>query len=183
MRHGRTEWNRLGLLQGTVDVPLDAVGRRQADRLGRAMANRPLARVYSSPLLRARETAERILAARRSTIKLVLLDDLRELSYGLWQGKTPRQRTLADPRLERCWRTKPWRARFPGGETLTQLMRRADHAIHRIHEESEDDADAPSLVVAHGHILRAMLLRLHERPVEDFWRIDIPNASLLTYPA
>lgn len=122
VRHGRTEWNRLGIFQGTADVPLDAVGRRQADRLARTLSDRPLARVYSSPLLRARETAERILAARGSSVDLVVLDDLRELSYGLWQGKSPRQRALADPHLERCWRTEPWRARFPGGETLTQLL-------------------------------------------------------------
>lgn len=181
VRHGRTDWNRHGLIQGTTDVPLDRVGRAQADRLARALGGCPLARFYASPLLRARETAERIRAGQRHAPNFVLLDDLRELSYGICQGKTPRQWAIMDPDLELRWRTEPWRAQFPNGETLSQLLRRAERTIGRVREDTVNP-NSPTLVVAHGHILRALLLRLRTWPLERFWSIDVPNASVLTFP-
>lgn len=181
VRHGRTEWNRLGLAQGTTDVPLDSVGHAQADCLARALAGRPLARIYSSPLVRARATAERIRAGQRHAANLVILDDLRELSYGLCQGKAPRQWAIVDPDLERRWRTEPWRARFPNGESLSRLLRRAGRAIGRVRKDTVDP-DSPILIVAHGHIIRAIVLHLRTWPVERFWSIDIPNGSILTFP-
>lgn len=179
VRHGRTEWNRLGRVQGTTDVPLDSLGRAQADRLASALAHRTIAGIFSSPLARARETAERIRAEHRHRPSLVLLDELRELDYGRCQGLTPAQWATVDPDLERRWRTEPWRVRFPQGETLAELRRRADDAMARLRDRTFDP-DAETLVVAHGHILRALLLQLCGLPAERFWTIDIPNASILT---
>lgn len=181
VRHGRTEWNQLGRVQGTTDVPLDSIGRVQAGRLARALAARPLGRIYSSPLVRARETAERIRAGQRHGPNLMLLDNLRELDYGFCHGKTPQQWATVDPGLERRWRTEPWRARFPNGEDLSRLLLRADHVIGRVRTDAADP-ESPILIVAHGHILRALTLRLRAWPVDRFWSIDIPNGSILTFP-
>lgn len=116
VRHGETDWNRIGLYQGTTDVPLNARGLRQATALAAALHAEPIAAIYTSPLERAHSTALAI--AGRCNSDLEVIPELREISYGLWQGKSIDWSRRQHPILEHRWRTAPWTVRFPGGETL-----------------------------------------------------------------
>src|SRR5438034_4239591 len=84
-RHGQSVSNAIRRFQGTQDVPLSELGRRQAAALAATLRGRRLRHVYASPLERARRTAEAVAAGL--DVPLTLVDDLRELSLGEWEGR------------------------------------------------------------------------------------------------
>src|SRR5215467_7383911 len=85
-RHGQSVSNAVRRFQGCQDVPLSELGLRQAEALAAAVRPRAVAAVYASPLERARHTAE--VAAKATGATVVVVDDLRELSLGDWEGRT-----------------------------------------------------------------------------------------------
>jgi broad specificity phosphatase PhoE len=144
LRHGETEWSRLGRHTGRCDVPLDAEGRRRAREVASVLAGRGFTRVLVSPLSRARETAE--LAGLTENVEVC--DDLVEWDYGEYEG-----RTAAEIRVERPdWSI--WDDGVPGGETLADVGRRADRVVARLRELEGD-----VVTVAHGHLLRVLAAR------------------------
>ncbi|ACG74202.1 phosphoglycerate mutase [Anaeromyxobacter sp. K] len=151
VRHGETDWNAAGRLQGQTDVPLNATGRAQALALAARLRAEGIRAIASSDLSRARGTAEIVGAALG--LEIALLDpDLRERGYGAWEGLTRGEcevrhpdawaRHLADPR------TPP-----PGGETHDALLARVMPAVHRVAERLA----SPALLVTHGGVIRAFL--------------------------
>ncbi|MEW6257742.1 MAG: histidine phosphatase family protein [Pseudomonadota bacterium] len=155
VRHGETDWNIAGRLQGSRDIALNALGRSQAAEVGRVlsqMAGRDIERLHfvSSPLSRAVETM-RIL---RTTLDLPASDfahdaDLRELSFGRWEGNTwpDLRRRFGDDVIARD--KDPWNFAPPGGESYAELMARACGAIDRLTSDA--------VVVTHGGVIRALL--------------------------
>jgi broad specificity phosphatase PhoE len=140
VRHGETEWSRTMRHTGNTDLPLTEEGEQQACAVGPRLAGRDFALVLTSPLQRARRTAE--LAGFPDAVPD---DDLRERDYGEYEG-----RTTKDIRTERTgWDV--WRDDIPGGETLEQLAARADRAIERALQ-----ADGDTLIFAHSHFLREL---------------------------
>ena len=152
VRHGETEWARLGRHTGRTDIPLTEIGRQQALALGRRVSGHPFALVLSSPLSRAAETARLAGFADR-----VITDpDLQEWDYGDLEGGV-----TADIREEFPGWTI-WRGPWPGGETVEEVGARADRVIARVRA-----VDGDALVFAHGHLLRVLGAR---------W-LDLPPAS------
>lgn len=145
VRHGETDWNRDGRLQGRSDVPLNDTGRRQAAELAPLLSGGPWIVVLSSPLVRATETA-RILAAAAGLSTGAPVPDLVERGYGDAEGLT-----LAE--AERRWPDGAW----PGLEDLDAVAERGAAALERL-----ADALAPAdvAVVAHGALIRAAASRL-----------------------
>jgi probable phosphoglycerate mutase len=90
VRHGETDWNADGRLQGQTDRPLSEEGRRQARRLAEALAAERVEAIYASDLSRSRETAE--IVAARLGLQVVLDPGLRERDWGTWEGLTPDER-------------------------------------------------------------------------------------------
>jgi probable phosphoglycerate mutase len=144
VRHGETEWARLGRHTGRTDVPLTEVGRDQARVLGRRLAGHTFGLVLTSPLSRASETAALAGFGRVAAVD----PDLREWDYGALEG-----RLTADIRVDypgwSIW-TGPW----PDGETVEEVGARADRVIGRARA-----ADGDVLVFAHGHLLRVLAAR------------------------
>ena len=143
VRHGETEWAKLGRHTGRTDIPLTATGRSQAGALGRRLDGHPFALVLTSPLSRAADTAR--LAGFGA---LAAPDpDLMEWDYGTLEG-----RLTADIRTEypdwSIW-TGPW----PAGETVEQVGARADRVIERCLAPS---VGGDALLFSHGHLLRVL---------------------------
>lgn len=90
VRHGETDWNAAGRLQGHTDRPLSDYGREQARRLADELAGEALDAIYASDLTRARETAE--IVAERLRLPVALDPDLREKDWGNWEGLTSTER-------------------------------------------------------------------------------------------
>ncbi|HEX2498533.1 MAG: histidine phosphatase family protein [Actinomycetes bacterium] len=143
VRHGETEWSRAGRHTSSTDLPLTDSGERQARELCSALAGLAFALVLSSPLIRARRTAE--LAGFDEP---ELDDDLRELDYGDYEG-----RTTADIQGEVPGWTV-WTGVLPGGESLADAAARADRVIERIRV-----VDGSVLVFGHGHLSRILAAR------------------------
>jgi probable phosphoglycerate mutase len=144
VRHGETDWARLGRHTGRTDIPLTSTGRDQARALGRRLADHPFDLVLTSPLSRASETAA--LAGYADVARPDT--DLQEWDYGTLEG-----RRTADIRVDHPGWTI-WRGPWPGGETIQQVAARADRVVARIRA-----ADGDVLVFAHGHLLRVLAAR------------------------
>ena len=86
IRHGQTDWNIAKKIQGRQDIPLNERGRYQAGCLKKAMENRPVTAVFSSPQIRAMETAKAVASSSGSVV--IPVKDLMEINYGSWEGKT-----------------------------------------------------------------------------------------------
>lgn len=161
VRHGQTEWNATGRLQGSADIPLDATGRSQAQTAAHALATRvhTPATVIASPLERARDTATVI--AR--TLGVTPTEDprLAERSFGIWEGTTEAERESDNAvELER-WRggAEP---RIAGYETQSVLVARMRAAVD--HHVASSDGDL--VVVSHGSAIRAVMSDLLGVPAE-----------------
>jgi broad specificity phosphatase PhoE len=162
VRHGETEWARLGRHTGRTDIPLTDVGRDQARALGRRVGGHPFALVLTSPLSRAAETA------RIAGFGDALVDpDLREWDYGDLEGwLTPDIRARFPG-----WTI--WRGPWPGGETIDQVAARADRVIARARA-----ADGDVLLIAHGHLLRVLAARWLDLPATSGSLFALGTASV-----
>jgi probable phosphoglycerate mutase len=143
-RHGETEWSLARRHTGRTDIPLTANGERQAAALGERLRGATFAIVLASPLLRARRTAE--LAGFGDVLELD--DDLMEVDYGDYEGRTTAEIHRARPDWDL------WRDGCPGGETIAEAAARAERAIARARA-----ADGPVLLVGHGHLTRTLASR------------------------
>jgi broad specificity phosphatase PhoE len=134
VRHGETDWNAEGRLQGHTDRPLSDYGRRQAQQLAGEREDEELEAIYSSDLARARETAE--IVGERLGLPVVLDPDLREKDWGTWEGLNAVERD---------------RVEFVG-ETTEAHQERMLRALRRIAERHPGDRRV--LVVTHGGSMR-----------------------------
>lgn len=173
-RHGQSVSNAVRRFQGARDVPLSELGRRQAVALAVALRARRPARVYASPLERARGTAEIVVAELGAPLTLV--DDLRELSLGEWEGRTIEEiRALPGDPYAR-WVRDPVAGVPPGGEPLLAVQARAVSAMAAIAAAHPDGEDV--LVVCHGGIISAYLAHCLGLPLSSIWRVSLANGSL-----
>jgi broad specificity phosphatase PhoE len=155
-RHGQTEWNLLGRLQGQTDVPLDAVGRQQALTMARLLAALHPSAIVSSDLSRAVETAR----ALADIVKLdIALDEgLRETFVGTWQGLTDEEIRDRFPEEYAAWREDHYHQRRGGGEVEAEVAERAVAAIERALKAVPDRGTL--VVVTHGGTARVSIARL-----------------------
>ena len=171
VRHGQSEWNLTGRLQGqTDDVPLTALGVEQAAAAARTLAGRAVAAVHSSDLLRARQTAEAIAAALRLPVSLDA--GLREQGYGDLEG-----RPSVDVLAEAPYDFADPDAHPPSGESLREVH---DRVGRRLASYARRYAGRECVLVSHGDAIRAGLAWLDGLGPGDIpWR-ETPNGSVTT---
>ncbi|MSQ12042.1 MAG: histidine phosphatase family protein [Dehalococcoidia bacterium] len=173
VRHGETDWNRNERAQGHTDVPLNEVGRQQTIALAKVLTEVRLDLAVSSDLSRATETAH-LLVGHRS-LKAVATAELREFSYGKWEGLTLAEAEKADPALyARLLRQDPSFV-APGGESAADVGARVRRFVERTRSQHQD---RNLLVVAHGGSLRMLLVTLLGLPLESSPRFILDPASL-----
>ena len=151
IRHAETDWNRDGRFQGHADVPLNGAGREQARRLARRLAGEVLAAVYSSDLLRARQTAEHV--AQAAQVPLRMRPALREADLGAWSGLTRDEIVRQFPDEWDGWVSGVDGART-AAESYAAVQARAVRAVDEIVASHAGESVA---VVSHGGTLKAII--------------------------
>lgn len=147
-RHGETAWNVEQRIQGQLDIPLNATGRRQAQRLGAALAGEELAAVYASDLARAAETAAAIAAVSGLAVRRDA--GLRERAFGRFEGQTFAEIEARWPADARRWRQREPDFAPGDGESLRDFSARCVAAVRAIAARHPGEAIA---LVAHGGVL------------------------------
>jgi broad specificity phosphatase PhoE len=180
VRHGETEWNAQGRIQGHTDICLSEKGREQARVVSRRLAEVPFDVAYSSDLSRTRETAQVILGERN--VPLHPTPQLREYHKGVFEGLTVQEYSLRYPELYQASLVNDLDFAPPGGETIRQTSARMARFGAQLKKSHLDDT---VLVVGHGGSLRSLIVALLSLPLEANWKFVMRNCALSiihTYP-
>jgi 2,3-bisphosphoglycerate-dependent phosphoglycerate mutase len=148
IRHGETAWNREGRLQGHLNLPLNALGERQAERLGAALADDPIDAIYASDLDRAAVTARHLAAPHGLDVRHD--KRLRERAFGIHEGKLWTEIEAGFPEDALRWRRRDPDFEPPGGESLIALY---DRCIAVVSELAAAHAGQTIAIVAHGGVM------------------------------
>ena len=203
IRHGETEANKEGRFQGWLDNPLNEKGIELAEITGKEMKGIKIDGCYSSPLIRARQTAEIILRESGNENAPIICDDrIKEINMGAWEGKRFRTEPREVPfEVAKEFFNRPFEfPGFPEGETARQVCERTQSFLKELTAAEEDRKDPAAgekekndpaadeqeqndlaadgaektyLISIHGFAMRAMLNYLYEDP-SDFWQQHVP---------
>ncbi|MHB1132726.1 MAG: histidine phosphatase family protein [Chloroflexota bacterium] len=174
VRHGRTAWNRVERFRGTIDVPLDDEGLRQAEATAVALRGADdFAALYSSTRSRALRTAAPLGVALNLEVRP--LAGLADLSFGEWEGLTPDEVAARWPELYQRWLLAPQTVRFPGGESLGVLRARAYAALEEV---VAAHAGRAVVLVTHKVVCKVLLCAALGLDDAHYWQIEMDNASL-----
>jgi broad specificity phosphatase PhoE len=163
VRHGETAWSRSGQHTGNTDIPLTPAGEAAAARLEPLLAGVAFAQVLSSPLQRARRTAELAGFAGRLRVEA----DLVEWNYGAYEGLTSAEIQVQAP----GWLV--FSDGCPDGESPGQVAERVDRLLTKVRADQ-----GPALLFAHGHLLRVLMARWLELPPSEGRRFLLDTATL-----
>ncbi len=174
-RHGESDWNVEKRFQGHSDRPLTNRGREQAHALADLVASEEIDAVYTSPLSRARETAE--IVAVRAGLEPIALPELREVDTGSWSGLSRVDVEARFPEGFARWRSGG--SGWEDGETYEEMAERVIGALRTI---AEDHPDGRVLVISHGGPIRAIHAAAEGVAIDDYRRLKPvePNARLST---
>jgi broad specificity phosphatase PhoE len=172
-RHGESDWNVEERFQGHSDRPLTERGRKQARALADLVGAEKIDAVYTSPLSRARETAE--IVAARAGLEAVALPDLREVDTGSWSGLSRADVEARFPEGFARWRSGG--SGWENGESYDEMAERVIGALRKI---AEDHPDGRVLVISHGGPIRAIHAAAEGLAIKDYRRLKPvePNARL-----
>jgi broad specificity phosphatase PhoE len=180
IRHGQTEWNALGRLQGVQDIPLNELGRTQsvhaghilADLFGRDGEDASSIGFVASPLGRARQTMELVRGVLGLLLAGYAIDDrLREIGYGEWEGSTLAEMQAKDPDLFARRQIEKWTVAPPAGETYVSVQARMADWYRGL--------TGDTVVAAHGGTLRALMVALGLETPES--AADLPIEQGVVY--
>lgn len=172
IRHGVTEWNQKGIMQGHMDPPLSELGYRQAQALARRMEAENIAALYSSDLQRAKQTAEPI--AHATGCEIQIDRRIRERNIGVLQGLRWREAMEKHPEIvEQLLKGDPLYT-IPGGESWKHTFERVKSFLQDILARHTGEKIA---IVTHGGILNCLFRLVVGLPPGRFRGLRIPNAS------
>lgn len=163
-RHGETQWNLEGRVQGAMDSPLTSTGIRQAQILAERIRDEGISAVYASNLPRAIATAQEI--RKQLNLPDVLISEaIRELSFGDWEGRAWKDLSEVYPEVFECWERAPHEVKIPGGESMVQVTDRAwDFFTHLPAKHPEQTI----CVVTHGMTLQLLVKKAMGIAIEDW---------------
>lgn len=173
VRHGETEWNKIGRFQGSVDTNLSEEGIKQAQCVSKRF-NGNFDHIYSSPQKRAFHTAEIICA--NTGVKPNIAYEMREINYGDWEGLTREEILNTFPDEFYKWRNDEAEAPIVGGElSIKKASTRAKKAIREIVNKHKGEK---IIIVAHGGIIKAGLIGFFNWNMTMYHKITIGNTSI-----
>jgi probable phosphoglycerate mutase len=172
-RHGETDWNAAGILQGWSDVPLNATGRAQARQMAESFVDTGFVAVCSSPLQRALETAQ-IIAEYLGLPSPQIHEGLKERHFGVLQGVPKSELAELNPVLLQHILKRNPAAEFVDGESMDEFADRIFAALHEMAAQP-----GPLLVITHGWVLDVVARQLRGLPREALLGVKPKNGEYL----
>jgi len=177
VRHGLTDYLVKGLYQGHSDPPLNKEGRSQIKSLAEGFADKEPQIIFSSPLKRARKSAD--ILNKDLDLEIIVDDRIKEISFGEWEGETYDEIVKKYPEAFEWWKKDLANFRPEGGESLAELQKRVREFFMEIKERPEDVI----AVIAHGGVIRAFMVELMGVPFDSFWKFELSPASMTVIDA
>ncbi|MBW1699507.1 MAG: histidine phosphatase family protein [Deltaproteobacteria bacterium] len=175
VRHGETEWNRIRRFLGRSDVPLNQTGKQQAKALGFALKQESLSAIYTSPLARARETAE-LIKAYHPSVQLFEEQGFIEMDLGDFDGMLALHWASEYPQFRKAWMEKPSAVKMPGGESLQQVQERSVKSLQRIVRKHSERTSI--LICTHNFVICSILCHALEMALDRFREIKQDTGAL-----
>lgn len=176
IRHGETPSNSGKRFQGQMNIQLNANGIMQAKKMAEFMKDKHIDVIYASPLLRASTTAAYLAMAKNMAYKR--LDDIKEISFGDWDGRLYADIYDKEPEEFEKFLTCPGDWTPPNGESFQMAMERVKRAYNFLAEEVGHDKDIA--IVSHGGNIRLQLCMLLGIPINNMWKLTLNNVSVTT---
>lgn len=171
VRHGETDWNKERKIQGQVDIPLNEFGRHLARETAKGLRDVPFDVCFTSPLGRARETAEIILQGR----DVPILEDKRilEMNFGVLEGKCCSKEGWDVPDSFQMFFDDPVHYQAPeGGEDFQAVRERTGDFLNWLFAQ-EQYRDSTVLVTTHGAAMAGLLNNLKKKPLAEYWGVGV----------
>lgn len=165
-RHGQTEWNVQGRMQGHLDSALTPLGVLQAKWLNKGLRQEQLDVIYSSSSPRALQTAELVRGER--TVPLIACDEFKEISMGYWEGRDSAEIQTQDPEQHHYFWEDPEKFSVEGSETFAGVQKRALDKLREIVEEHEGQN---ILIVTHTVVIKVLMAYFEERAMNKLWNL------------
>lgn len=175
IRHGETDWNRIHRFQGRIDIPLNEEGKKQAYALALALKDEPLTAIYSSPLMRAMETARFIKVFHPST-PFFEEESLVEMDLGEFDGMKAKVWAAKYQVFFKTWRSTPASLKMPGGESLQEVQIRAIDTVERINKLYPSGSTL--LLCSHNFVNRTIICHALGLPLDRFRDFQQDAAAL-----
>lgn len=174
LRHGQTDKNKAGILQGTIDTVLNEEGKKQALSAKADIENICFKTVYSSPLKRAFETA--VLATGLSENRIVVDERLKEMSFGDMEGKVIEDK---DSNMAKFFNSPEEYVAEKGAESFESMLVRAKNFLDEITSEYSDNDNV--LIVSHGAFIHGLIMVMKDTRLCDFWKSNVPNCAVTVF--
>ena len=175
MRHGKTDWNLLHKLQGKTDIPLNDMGRQMARDARERYKDIHFDVCFSSPLLRARETAELVLEGR--DVPVILDDRLAEMGFGIYEGTEEVFEKPECPVRVLFFNPEKYEA-VGGAESLESLIKRTSEFLDEVAMPLVNEGK-DVLILGHGAMNSAVIGNIRHKELKDFWAEGIENCKLI----
>jgi broad specificity phosphatase PhoE len=172
-RHGETDLNKAGRVQGDDDTPLNPTGRRQARAIAEALARDMPFSLYASPVPRAMDTARTV--SELLEVPFEPLDGLREIKSGALYGLTHKELRRLHPKYMEDWAADPATARSPGGESVLEVQDRAWPAVMELLRRYEQDT---VVAISHNFTILAIVCKAVGAPVRNLERFRHDVAAI-----
>jgi broad specificity phosphatase PhoE len=178
VRHGQTAWNKEEIFRGRTDVPLNETGLKQAELAGQYFKGMEIHAIYSSPLSRAWQTAQKI--AQIQTVKVEPLEGILDMSFGDWEGHAHQEIRKMDNETYRRWVESPHLVKLPGGESLDDVRGRAMAALEEVLRKHSEKT---IVLVSHRVVCKVMICAILGLDNSHFWQIaqDTTAINLIQY--
>ncbi|WP_456155733.1 alpha-ribazole phosphatase [Veillonella sp.] len=174
VRHGETEWNKIGKYQGITDVPLNENGIAQAKACGNALKDVHFDRILSSDLSRALVTAETIRGSRQ--LEITTDERLREINFGDWEKLLFSEIEDRWPGLIDQMYRRPDIVKVPNGESFQEVQDRAWSAVSDFLNKNNEDETI--LITCHGGTIRTILCKLLDISISHCWNFSQGNTAI-----
>jgi broad specificity phosphatase PhoE len=173
IRHGQTAWNKEEIFRGRTDVPLNEIGLREAELAGGYLKDKEIHVIYSSPLSRAWQTAQKI--AQFHNLEVQPLNGIIDMSFGRWEGHSLQEIQKNDGELYRQWREEPHRVRIPDGESLDEVRIRTMAALE---EMIQLHPEKTLVLVSHRVITKVLICGILGIDNSHFWQIGQDTTAI-----